>query len=82
MLVSRDVVLPLRDQAGLDAFVADVTNPSSPNFRHYITPAEFTARFGPTQNDYDTVVQYLVRNGFSVVGGSRDGMDIQVAGPV
>ena len=81
-IMNLDVVLPLRDQAGLDAFVADVTNPSSPNFRRYITPAEFTARFGPTQNDYDTVVQYLVRNGFSVVGGSRDGMDIQVAGPV
>jgi subtilase family serine protease len=81
-IMNLDVVLPVRDQAGLDAFVADVTNPSSPSFRRYLTPAQFTARFGPTQNDYDTVVQYLVRNGFSITGGSRDGMDIQVAGPV
>ncbi|GLQ46671.1 pseudomonapepsin [Dyella lipolytica] len=80
--MSLDVVLPLRDKAGLDAFVADVTNPASPNFRHYVTPAEFTARFGPTKNDYDTVVQYLSKYGFTITGGSRDGMDVQVVGPV
>ncbi|HUB91611.1 MAG TPA: protease pro-enzyme activation domain-containing protein, partial [Dyella sp.] len=81
-LMSLDVVLPLRDKAGLDAFVADVNNPASANYRHFLTPQEFTARFGPTQNDYDTVVQYLTRYGFAVTGGSRDGMDIQVIGPV
>jgi len=80
--MSLDVVLPLRDKAGLDAFVADVNNPASANYRHFLTPQEFTARFGPTQNDYDTVVQYLTRYGFAVTGGSRDGMDIQVIGPV
>ncbi|HTV85009.1 MAG TPA: S53 family serine peptidase [Dyella sp.] len=81
-LMRLDVVLPVRDQAGLDAFVAAVTNPSSPTYRHYLTPAQFTAQFGPTQNDYATVVQYLTRNGFTVVGGSRDSMDIQIVGPV
>ncbi|GLQ42778.1 pseudomonapepsin [Dyella nitratireducens] len=81
-LMSLDVVLPLRDKAGLDAFVADVTNPNSLNYQNYLTPQQFTAQFGPTQNDYDTVVQYLQRYGFTVTGGSRDGMDIQVIGPV
>ncbi|GLQ90754.1 S53 family peptidase [Dyella flagellata] len=81
-MMNLDIVLPLRDKAGLDAFVADVTNPNSLNYQHYITPKEFTARFGPTRNDYDTVVQYLQHYGFSVTGGSRDGMDIQVSGPV
>ncbi|WP_080970826.1 S53 family peptidase [Burkholderia cepacia] len=76
-----DVVLPLRDQKGLDAFVADVTNPLSPDFRHYLAPAEFSARFGPTRTDYDTTVQYLVAHGLTVTGGSLDGMDVQVTGP-
>ena len=80
--MSLDVVLPVRDRAGLDAFVKDVTDPASPNFRHYLTPAQFTAKFGPTQADYDTVAKYLVNNGFTVTGGSRDGMEIQVRGPV
>lgn len=81
-LMSLDVVVPIRDQAGLDSFVAQVTNPMSLNYRNYITPAEFTARFGPTQNDYDTVVQYLQQHGLVIAGGSRDRMDIQVIGPV
>lgn len=80
--MSLDIVLPVRDEAGLDAFVASVTDPSSSNYQHYLTPQQFTAQFGPTQNDYDSVVQYLTRYGFKVTGGSRDGMDIQVIGPV
>src|SRR5271167_754850 len=81
-IMQLDVVLPLRDQAGLDAFLADLHNPNSPGNRHYLTPAEFTERFGPTQQDYDAVVQYVQDHGLAVVGGSRDGMDVQVKGPV
>ena len=81
-LMALDVVLPIRDQAGLDAFVADVTNPSSPNYRHYLTPAQFTAKFGPSQSDFDSVVTYLRNNGLNVTGGSLDSRDIQIVGPV
>jgi len=77
-----DVVLPLRDQAGLDAFLAELQNPSSPDYGHFLTPAEFTARFGPTQQDYDAVVQYVQNHGLVVVGGSWEGMEVQVKGPV
>lgn len=77
-----DVVLPLRDQAGLDAFLAEVQNPNSSSYRHFLTPTEFTARFGPTQQDYDAVVQYVKNYGFAVVGGSRDGMEVQIKGSV
>ncbi|MBE1162396.1 S53 family peptidase [Dyella acidiphila] len=81
-LMSIDVVLPVRDQAGLDQFVADVGNPASAQYRQFVTPQQFTARFGPTQSDYNTVVQYLTKYGFSIVGGSLDSMDVQAVGPV
>ncbi len=77
-----DVVLPLSDPAGLKAFLQQVYNPASGSFRQFLTPAQFTARFGPTQADYDATVSYLEESGFTVVGGSRDGMEIQVKGPV
>ena len=77
-----DVVLPLRDQAGLDQFVRDLYDPSSPSFRRFLTVAEFTARFGPSQEDYDALTGYVNSNGLQVVGGSRDGMDVQVEGSV
>jgi len=50
--------------------------------RHFLTVPEFTERFGPTQADYDAVVRFAKANGFTVTGGSRDGMDVQIAGPV
>jgi kumamolisin len=77
-----DVVLPLSDQAGLDAFLKDLYDPSSPSYHQYLTVAQFTARFGPTQEQYDAVVHFAQANGFTVVGGSRDGMDVQIKGPV
>jgi len=81
-IMQLDVVLPLRDQAGLDALLAGLHDPNSPDYRQYLTPAEFTERFGPPQRDYDAVVQYVQGHGLAVVGGSRDGMEVQVKGPV
>jgi len=81
-IMQLDVVLPLRDRAGLHAFLAEVSNPDSFYFRHFLTPSEFTEKFGPTQQDYDKVVSFLQKHGLTVVGGSRDGMEVQVKGPV
>jgi len=81
-VLQLDVVLPLRDPAGLESFLADLYSSSVPNYRHFLTPAEFTERFGPTQADYDAVVRYVQEHGLAVVGGSRDGMEVQVRGPV
>ena len=80
--VRLDIVLPVRDQAGLDQFVKDVNDPSSPSYRHFLTVSEFTAKFGPTQSDYDAVLAYAQSNGLNVVGGSLDGMEVQVEGSV
>jgi subtilase family serine protease len=77
-----DIVLPLSHPAELDSFLQEVYDPSSPSYRHFLTPQEFTARFGPTQENYDAVVRYAKANGLTVVGGSRDGMDVQVQGSV
>ena len=81
-ILSLDLVLPLGDEAALDSFLAQVYDPQSPEFRHFLTPSEFTARFGPSQEDYSALVRFAQTNGFQVTGGSRDGMEVQVRGPV
>lgn len=81
-ILQLDVVLPLRDPAGLDAFLGDLYSSTVPNRTHYLTPWEFTEMFGPTQEQYDAVVQYVQEHGLTVVGGSRDGMEVQVRGTV
>jgi subtilase family serine protease len=81
-VMNLDIVLPVRDRAGLQALAAAITDPDSPMFRHYITPSEFTERFGPTQADYETVRSYMEERGLKVTGGTRDGMDLQVSGTI
>lgn len=81
-VLQLDLVLQIRDQAGLDSFLKDLYDPTSPSYRQFLTPQEFTARFGPTQESYDTVVRFAKTYGFQVVGGSRDAMDVQVKGNV
>jgi subtilase family serine protease len=81
-VLQLDLVLPLSDAAGLDAFLSELYNPSSPSYRHFLSVQQFTARFGPTQAQYDAVVNYSTKNGLTVVGGTRDGMDVQVNGTV
>ena len=80
--MSLDLVLPLRDPAGLKSFLADVYNPKSSSYRQFLTPAQFTARFGPTVEQYEAVTRFATAHGLTITGGSRDGMDVQVKGPV
>ncbi len=77
-----DLVLPLRDPQGLKTFLADIYNPSSPNYRQFLTVSQFTERFGPTLDQYDAVLRFAGTYGLTVVGGSRDAMDVQVKGSV
>jgi subtilase family serine protease len=81
-VMNLDLVLPVRDREALKAFAKSVSDPQSPNFHQYITPAQFTERFGPSQADYDKVVSYMEERGLTVTGGSRDGMEVQVQGKV
>jgi kumamolisin len=81
-VLQLDLVMPLRDPAGLDSFLTELYDPASPSYRHFLTPAEFTQRFGPTQQDYDAVLRFAKTYGFEVVGGSRDRMEVQVKGTV
>jgi len=81
-IMNLNIVLPLSDPAGLDNFLAALYDPKSASYRHFLTVSEFTARFGPTQVQYDAVVNFAKLNGFTVIGGSRDGMNVEVRGPV
>ena len=41
--------LPLRNREGLTNLLRDLYNPASAGYHHYLKPAEFAARFGPTE---------------------------------
>jgi len=76
------LVLPLRHQPELESFLQELYDPSSPSYRHFLTVQEFTARFGPSQEDYDAVIHFAEANGLAVVGTSRNRMNVDVEAPV
>src|SRR5215831_12826298 len=74
------LVLPLRNQVDLDAFLKEVYDPSSPSYHHFLTVEEFTARFGPTEEDYYKVAQFAESHGLIVVGTSPNRVNLDVTG--
>ena len=77
-LLRLAIGLPMRDRAGLDKFVAQVSDPASPLYRHFLTREELTARFGPTEADYQSVIQFARTNGFTITArhGTRLLLDV------
>lgn len=61
------IALPMRDAAALEELVRQLYDPASSHFRQYLSAAEFTDRFGPTEADYAKAVQFFQGNGFTIV---------------
>ncbi len=80
--LSLAIGLPLRNEVELDKFISQLYDPASLNFHKFITPSEFTARFGPTEADYAAVRKFAERNGFIVTGTSPNRMVLDVQASV
>jgi hypothetical protein len=74
--------LPLRNQQELDTLLQQLYNPASPNYHRYLTPEEFTARFGPTEKDYQAVMDFAKSNGLAVTATHPNRVVLDVAGAV
>src|SRR5271163_2133351 len=77
-----DMVLPLRDRTGLQSFLRQQYDPASAFYHQFITPQEFTARFGPSQEDWNSLVAFAKANGFEIISGNRDSRDLRLSGRV
>ncbi|WP_329572134.1 protease pro-enzyme activation domain-containing protein [Kitasatospora sp. NBC_01266] len=75
--VSVALSLKPHDQAGLDQFVASLSDPASPNYRHYLTSAQYNMRYAPLQADVDKARAFLKANGLKVtkVADNREVID-------
>jgi len=59
--------LPLRNkQLGRVSGATD--DPASPDYHHYVTPAEFTEQFAPTEQDYQSAIAFSKAHGFTITG--------------
>jgi subtilase family serine protease len=60
--------LPLRNTAELDALIADLGDPHSPRYQHFLTPEQFAAAFGPTEDEYAAAIQFAQAHHLEVTG--------------
>ncbi len=65
-VLKLDVALAGQDPTALAQAVAAVSTPGSPDYRHYVTPAQFTASYGPSPAEVDQVTSVLRSDGLDV----------------
>src|SRR5579864_6382851 len=71
---------PLRQQA-FDQFVRDQQNPASPDYHHWLTPAEIGQRFGVSWHDIAAVTDWLKSQGLRVDSVSNSRERVMFSGP-
>jgi uncharacterized repeat protein (TIGR01451 family) len=72
--------LPLRNCEALTNLLQQIYDPSSTNYHHYLSPEQFAAQFGPTEQDYQAVIHFAQANGLSVTATSPNRMLLNVSG--
>jgi hypothetical protein len=80
--LSLAIALPLRNQAALSNLLGQIYNPASPEYHHYLTPEQFTERFGPTEADYQSVVTFARGHGLQVTTLHPNRLLLDVSGTV
>jgi hypothetical protein len=76
------ISLPLRNQEQLNTLLGQLYDPSSPNYRHFLTVQQFTEQFGPSAADYQRVIGFAQSNGLGVVRTFPNRLVVNVSGSV
>lgn len=74
--------LPLRQQETLTGLLKQLYDPTATNFQQWLTPAQFTQRFGPTEQDYLKVIGFAQAHGLTVTRQHSNRAYLDVAGTV
>jgi subtilase family serine protease len=74
--------LPLRNREQLTNRLEDIYNPSSPNFRHFLKADEFAASFGPSAEDYQSVIDFAKAHHLTVAHTHSNRTLVDVSGSV
>jgi Pro-kumamolisin, activation domain/FG-GAP-like repeat/Bacterial Ig-like domain (group 3) len=80
--MQASIVLPLRNSAALTSLLGRLYDPTSPDYRHFLTVAQFTDQFGPTNEDFQAVVAFAQANGLTVTQLPANRLVVPVAGTV
>ncbi|GAA5195281.1 S53 family peptidase [Rugosimonospora acidiphila] len=80
--VSFTVALPLHNAAGADLLAQQVSNPNSAQYQSYLSPAQFNARFAPTDASVARVKSFLSGQGITVTSVADGNRWVSASGTV
>lgn len=80
--VSVTFVLPLRNKEDLEKLIDRIYDPTDEeHYGKFLTAQEFAERFGPTEEDYETMIDYAKSLGLTVHGTHSNRTLLNVSGP-
>jgi subtilase family serine protease len=65
-VVEFNVYLPLRNRDGAESLLGQLHDPNSASYHQWLTPAEFSERFGPQTGTVNAVTRELMAHGLEV----------------
>ncbi len=74
--------LPLRNREALTNLLEEIGLPGAANYRRHLTPEQFTEQFGPTAQDYQSVVDFARAAGLTVTTTHPNRLLVSVEGSV
>ena len=75
------LTLPLRNEAALEDLLGRLHDLADTAYGHYLTPAQFAARFSPTEAEYAAVAAFAKNQGLTVTGTHANRLLLDVSGP-
>ncbi|MCW3059262.1 MAG: putative protease, partial [Capsulimonas sp.] len=79
--VTLALSLPLRNKPELSDLIQRMHNPTDALYGKYLTPEQFAARFSPTQQQYQKVVDFARANGFTITQQHSNRLLVEVNAP-
>jgi len=76
------ISLPFRNPQELTALLGGLYSPASPEYRKFLSPTDFSERFGPSEEDYQAVIAFARAHGLKVTGTHPNRMIVDVDGAV
>lgn len=67
-------------EASVEQLIAELHDPKSPNFHHWVSAAEFGEKYGLARSDIDTITGWLQSHGFVINSIYPGGMVIDFSG--
>jgi pro-kumamolisin-like protein/concanavalin A-like lectin/glucanase superfamily protein/BACON domain-containing protein len=76
------LALPLRNTEALSLLLTQLYDPASSVYHSFLTPEQFTQRFGPTEEDYQVLIAFAQAHGLSITATHPNRLLLDVSGSV